>query len=429
MDFAIDANDLGKRYAIGELQKYKALRDTLTNAAYAPFRTVARMFNGHQSSNSGERNSIWAVKNVSFQVKPGEIVALVGRNGAGKSTLLRILSRVTEPTHGHARIRGRIGSLLEVGTGFHPELTGRENVYLNGAILGMTKAEVHRKFDRIVSFAELEKFIDTPVKFYSTGMYIRLAFAVAAHLEPEILLVDEVLAVGDGAFQQKCLTRIRELTDQGTTTVFVSHNMHHVGALATRGIYLRGGSVFRDGDATEVIQLYFDDALRSANAASTADIADASGDNHLVFEVNASNRQGKAELDPGEDLLVTITYRSLPPPEQVHFNVSIWTEQGLLVTSADSRFTTRSGFPASGDGVVRCVFPTLPLATGRYLLKAYILSGDAALASFGWDDGRACTFVIKPKLADVLTDFVWYPTQSDYGLVRVPFKWSSDYDS
>jgi len=204
-DIAIQVEGLSKRYRIGELQKYKTLRDTLTNVLYSPFRAAASILKGRRSTDGGRlsKSFIWALKDVSFEVKRGEVVGIIGRNGAGKTTLLKILSRITDPTEGYAKIHGRVGSLLEVGTGFHHELTGRENVYLNGAIMGMKKQEIDRKFDEIVAFAEVEKFIDTPVKYYSSGMFLRLAFAVAAHMEPEILLVDEVLAVGDAAFQKK----------------------------------------------------------------------------------------------------------------------------------------------------------------------------------------------------------------------------------
>src|SRR5438067_1019070 len=215
-DIAIRVENLGKLYRIGERQRYKALRDTLSDALYAPFRAAASLVNGHNGhqstvSNRSASNDFWALKDISFEIKQGEAVGIFGPNGAGKSTLLKILSRITKPTEGYIRMHGRVGSLLEVGTGFHPELTGRENAYLNGAIIGMRKKEIDRKFDEIVAFAEIEKFIDTPVKFYSSGMYIRLAFAVAAHLEPEILLVDEVLAVGDTAFQKKCLGKMGDV--------------------------------------------------------------------------------------------------------------------------------------------------------------------------------------------------------------------------
>jgi len=219
-DVAIRVENLGKLYHLGKRERYRTLRDTLVASIAAPFR---RLRSG--PSSSGGPETIWALKDVSFEVKHGEVIGIIGRNGAGKSTLLKILSRITEPTEGQATISGRVGSLLEVGTGFHPELTGRDNIFLNGAILGMKKAEIERKFDEIVAFAEVERFIDTPVKHYSSGMYVRLAFAVAAHLEPEILIVDEVLAVGDVAFQKKCLGKMGEASRSGRTVLFVSHNM------------------------------------------------------------------------------------------------------------------------------------------------------------------------------------------------------------
>ena len=229
-EVAISCDGLSKQYRIGERESYKALRDVITNAAASPFRRArAALSNGNGSATRNSKletqNSFWALDDVSFEVKRGEVIGIIGRNGAGKSTLLKILSRITKPTKGHAKIHGRVGSLLEVGTGFHPELTGRENIYLNAAILGMRKAEVERKFDEIVAFAEVEKFIDTPVKRYSSGMYVRLAFAVAAHMETEVLLVDEVLAVGDAQFQKKCLGKMREIGKGGRTILFVSHNM------------------------------------------------------------------------------------------------------------------------------------------------------------------------------------------------------------
>src|SRR6266852_2814293 len=265
---AIRCVGLSKLYRIGEQERYKALRDVIADTAAAPFRrlrqTISR--NGRNENGDGSeirnpqsaiRNSyIWALDDVSFEVKRGEVVGLIGRNGAGKSTLLKILSRITKPTKGHAEIHGRVGSLLEVGTGFHPELTGRENIYLNGAILGMSHAEIRRKFDEIVAFAEVEKFLDTPVKRYSSGMYVRLAFAVAAHLEPEILIVDEVLAVGDAEFQKKCLGKMGEVAQGGRTVLFVSHNMAAVKSLTTRGIVLDAGRVAFSGTNEQVIQRY-----------------------------------------------------------------------------------------------------------------------------------------------------------------------------
>lgn len=254
----IEAVGLSKRYSlVGQRPRYKTLRDQLAEAAVAPFRKLGAAFrrNGHEASNTP--NSFWALNDVSFEIKAGEVVGIIGRNGAGKTTLLKILSRITEPTNGYADVHGRVGSLLEVGTGFHNELSGRENIFLNGAILGMRRNEIERKFDEIVAFAEVERFIDTPVKHYSSGMYMRLAFAVAAHLEPEILLVDEVLAVGDAAFQKKCLGKMGEITKEGRTILFVSHNMGAVRSLCNKGLVLSEGRLIESGDISRCIELYY----------------------------------------------------------------------------------------------------------------------------------------------------------------------------
>lgn len=256
-DVVIRVENLGKLYRIGGQERYKALRDTLTEAWVKPFRRMRSWWSGDGAPSApAADNFIWALKEVSFEVRRGEVIGIIGRNGAGKSTLLKILCRITEPTEGSAEIRGRVGSLLEVGTGFHPELTGRENIYLNGAILGMRKAEIDRKFDEIVAFAEVEKFIDTPVKHFSSGMYVRLAFAVAAHLEPEILLVDEVLAVGDAAFQKKCLGKMGDVAREGRTVLFVSHNMGAVARLCTNGILLDNGKMICSGTSQTVVDRY-----------------------------------------------------------------------------------------------------------------------------------------------------------------------------
>ena len=242
-DIAIEVHRLGKRYTIGgERKPYRTLRESLTGGFRAPRRPAGKTF--------------WALKDVSFQINRGEVVGIIGRNGAGKSTLLKVLSRITEPTEGEVDINGRVGSLLEVGTGFHPELTGRENIYLNGAILGMRRAEITRRFDEIVAFAETEKFLDTPVKFYSSGMYTRLAFAVAAHLDPEILIVDEVLAVGDAEFQKKCLGKMQAVAGQGRTVLFVSHSMPSVLRLCRTAVFMEQGRVIARGDAEEMTRLY-----------------------------------------------------------------------------------------------------------------------------------------------------------------------------
>ncbi len=256
-EIAISAKGLGKRYRIGALASQTSLRERLTHAIQAPVRWLTS--NGERSARP---RSIWALRNVSFELPKGEVVGLIGRNGAGKSTLLRILSRITQPTEGTAEIHGRVGSLLEVGTGFHPELTGRENTYLNGAILGMGKREIDRKFEEIVAFSEVEDFIDTPLKHYSTGMQMRLAFAVAAHLEPEILLVDEVLAVGDAAFQKKCLGKMDEVASAGRTIVFVSHQLNQIRRLCEQAIWLDQGTIFRSGPTAEIAAAYETAMLR-----------------------------------------------------------------------------------------------------------------------------------------------------------------------
>jgi len=262
-DIAINVQNLSKRYRIGAREaSYRTFRETLVDAAKAPFQRLAKAFKTDAPDSavdgrpSSVDNTIWALKDVSFEVKHGEVLGIIGRNGAGKSTLLKILAKITEPTEGRVELRGRIGSLLEIGTGFHPELTGHENIYLYGAILGMDRWEVTRKFDEIVAFAELEKFIDTPVKRYSTGMHMRLAFAVAAHLEPEILLVDEVLAVGDAAFQKKCMGKMGDVSEQGRTVLFVSHNMGAIRKLCMAGLLLDSGTVDEYGPVSKCISRY-----------------------------------------------------------------------------------------------------------------------------------------------------------------------------
>jgi lipopolysaccharide transport system ATP-binding protein len=258
---AIHCENLGKSYRIGERENYQALRDTIAEVLSAPWRKIKRFAGQHPETAPPKDGSFWALKDASFEVHHGEVVGIIGRNGAGKSTLLKILSRITEPSRGFAEIHGRVGSLLEVGTGFHQELTGRENIYFNGSVLGMKRVEIQQKFHEIVQFAEVERFIDTPVKHYSTGMYMRLAFAVAAHLNPEILLVDEVLAVGDAAFQRKCLNKMQEVGEQGRTVFFVSHNMPAVTRLCPRTILLDNGEILRDGPSHQIVSAYLQSGL------------------------------------------------------------------------------------------------------------------------------------------------------------------------
>jgi lipopolysaccharide transport system ATP-binding protein len=313
-DIAIRCEGLAKRYEIGEREAYKTIRDVITDAVAAPFRRL-RSAAQHSSNGNGSQNkpTIWALKDVSFEIKRGEVVGIIGRNGAGKSTLLKILSRITEPTRGSVDVWGRVGSLLEVGTGFHPELTGRDNIFLNGAILGMKKTEIARKFDEIVAFAEVEKFIDTPVKRYSSGMYVRLAFAVAAHMQPAILLVDEVLAVGDIAFQRKCLGKMGNVARQGRTVVFVSHNMAAINALCSRCVILNAGEVEFDGPTKSATERYYAESLRMVSSSDlSASARDGTGKARFTsIHVQPLDAEGQ-ELEvayPGCDLSIGIQLR------------------------------------------------------------------------------------------------------------------------
>jgi lipopolysaccharide transport system ATP-binding protein len=260
----IQAESLGKRYIIGhqaQRERYFALRDVIARGARNFLRKTSDLMHGRAVIEGDELEEVWALRDVSFEVRRGEVLGIIGRNGAGKSTLLKVLSRITEPSVGRVLLRGRVASLLEVGTGFHPELTGRENIFLNGAILGMSRTEIRMRFDAIAEFAQVERFLDTPVKRYSSGMYVRLAFAVAAHLEPDILVVDEVLAVGDAEFQKKCLGKLKDVSQSGRTVLFVSHNMAAVQSLCERGLLLSGGSVVAAGSARDVVATYLDASL------------------------------------------------------------------------------------------------------------------------------------------------------------------------
>ncbi|MGH7775350.1 MAG: ABC transporter ATP-binding protein [Candidatus Binatia bacterium] len=341
-DLAIRIENLSKRYRIGQREPYYALRDVLTNAIAAPFRRLRSTLNGRRPSLGAQRlapsDTLWALKDVSFEVKQGEVVGIIGRNGAGKSTLLKILSRVTKPTAGYAEIQGRAGSLLEVGTGFHPELTGRENIYLNGAILGMRRQEIGRKFDEIVAFAEIEKFIDTPVKRYSSGMYVRLAFAVAAHLEPDILIVDEVLAVGDVGFQKKCLGKMQDVTQRGHTVLFVSHNMGAIKSLCSRALLLDGGRVVCEGGVDQTIGAYYA-SMAVTERSQTGVIPDNAprpwGTSEAKLRsVQLTDRSGRAlsQLYFGQPFRVNLTFDVLTDIQEAVIEVGIATLDGTRVT-------------------------------------------------------------------------------------------------
>lgn len=305
-DVLIQAEGLGKRYVIGhqaQRESYMALRDVLMRKVKTFARKASDLAHGRAVIEGDELEEVWALRDVSFEVKRGEVLGIIGRNGAGKSTLLKILSRITEPTTGRVTLRGRVASLLEVGTGFHMELTGRENIFLNGAILGMSRAEIRRRFEEIVAFAEVERFLDTPVKRYSSGMYVRLAFAVAAHLEPEILILDEVLAVGDAAFQQRCLGKMRDASQGGRTVLFVSHNMSAIRALCSRACLLRSGALVADGSVSSVVEAYLREGGSSPSSTWTRTTTSQSASS-VFFAAVAARLEGK---QPALRLIVDLT--------------------------------------------------------------------------------------------------------------------------
>lgn len=358
-DIAIRVENLGKRYRLGARERYKALRDVLAN----PFRRTP------------PAETIWALRNVSFEIKAGEVVGIIGRNGAGKSTLLKILAQITEPTEGWAEIRGRVGSLLEVGTGFHPELTGRENIYLNGAILGMRKTEIDRKFDEIVAFAEVEKFIDTPVKHYSSGMQMRLAFAVAAHLEPEILLVDEVLAVGDASFQKKCLGKMEVVAKQGRTVLFVSHNMGAVSGLCRRALLLERGNVAVEGATASVIETYLRQ-LESAACLPLCARRDRYGDGFAKItglRIQNATDPGLYVIRSCDRLRIELDYQSDRPLCGAAFMVGIYTmlNQPLYRLDSEGAGGIRGSLPRAGTLV--CETDPINLSAGRYFINLAIM--------------------------------------------------------
>ena len=380
---AIEVVGLGKKYHIGGAQKgYYRLTDQLVDAFTAPFRRAGKLLRGRAVSAAELDETIWALKDVSFQVQPGEVVGIIGRNGVGKSTLLKILSGITDPTEGYADIYGRVGSLLEVGTGFHPELTGRENVFLNGAILGMKKFEIERKLDEIVAFAEIDKFLDTPVKHYSSGMYVRLAFSVAAHLEPEILLVDEVLAVGDVAFQRKCLGKMDDVAKAGRTVVFVSHNMGLLQQLCERGIFLQQGAVHTDGTIAEAVDAYLQ-TLEQVNTPDLSKRTDRKGQGKVRLigaEVTNNHNGAPAILKTGHPARFVFQVNGLLPGMACNFNVYDTIGQPVTSFKSKVRGPDDSFDPQNGLKFI-CELDELLLLPGRYRIDVAI-TGDNRLQDF-----------------------------------------------
>lgn len=368
-DIAIRCDGLGKQYRIGERESYRALRDTIADTVSSPFRLLRSAFKGpNQAAAADSRpNTFWALKDVSFEIKRGEVVGVIGRNGAGKSTLLKILSRITAPTEGEVDIRGRVGSLLEVGTGFHPELTGRENVYLNGAILGMKKSEIARKFDEMVAFAEIEKFIDTPVKRYSSGMYVRLAFAVAVQLEPEILIIDEVLAVGDAEFQKKCFNKMRSIGQGGRTILFVSHNMSAVRSICNRGLILEKGCLTEQGETSLVVDRYLSRSTQQ-NAVTTG----IETSSFIVNNVQVQPISGEV-IKTFAPVKISVSFKAKSDIFDPGVYVALLSSEQQRLAGLDFKdFQTIPMIPAGQDCEMGFVVDSLPLLPGSYQLEVHL---------------------------------------------------------
>lgn len=427
-EIAVRVEGLGKQFVLrGKQEKYRTLRDTITHAAGAPVRLVRGLFSRNGSRPEPE-NTFWALKDISFEVKRGEVVGIIGRNGAGKSTLLKILSRITEPTEGYAEIYGRVGSLLEVGTGFHPELSGRENIFLNGAILGMRRREIERQFDEIVAFAEVEKFIDMPVKHYSSGMYLRLAFAVAAHLEPEILIVDEVLAVGDAAFQKKCMGKMQDVAGQGRTVLFVSHNMAAIQTLCSRGLLLESGHLLQDVPSHEAVQTY----LRRGVTEKVAPSFDKrEGDGSIRFmdvEIVSSEGETLTQLRSGQDIVIRMEYKADRDRCPSHVNASLWVNslvgERFFVCCVDVVRDSFRNIPP--EGILTCHVPRLPLPPGSYTLSVWCQANGRVADKVE----NALQFEVIPgnfyatgrlpnrKNSSVLIDYFWEITGRESSLPR-----------
>ena len=401
----IEINDLSKLYTLGSIGA-NSLRESL-EMLWAAIRRRP-LVNGKAltvrfapEQVGPVPHSFWALRNVSFSVQPGEVIGLIGQNGAGKSTLLKILSRITEPTRGRVVLRGRVASLLEVGTGFHPELTGRDNIYLNGAILGMRHAEISRKFDEIVAFAEVEDFIDTPVKRYSSGMHLRLAFAVAAHLEPEILLVDEVLSVGDAAFQKKCLGKMGDVARQGRTVVVVSHNMASILSLCQRAVMLKYGTIARIGPVQEIVHAYLE-ASKPEEVVALSDRQDREGDGSARYESIAIENSDGGMIRTGGRCKVTIRYKSAKPLRHARFLLTIYDLTQVSMFQLDSE--AAGGLPdiLPPEGTVVCETDAVGITPGRCYINLDLIRGH--------------------QLADRITYATYFDIEADdfYGTGKLP---------
>lgn len=411
-DIAISIENLGKRYDLDRLRRpEEGLRHVLESALRSPLATLRKR------AQNRRKREFWALRGVDLQIPRGEVVGVIGRNGAGKSTMLKLLSRITVPTEGRIRINGRVASLLEVGTGFHQELTGRENIFLNGAILGMSRAEISRKFDEIVDFAEVGEFLDTPVKRYSSGMYVRLAFAVAAHLDPETLIVDEVLAVGDAAFQRKCLGKMSTFAQSGRTVLFVSHNLEAVRTLCQRAVWLKGGSVQEDGPVEEVVESYFNDLSNSSEFSAQNERYGISI-KRVVLRDGAGNET--TQFIPGDDLVVEVEYRATLPVEAPHFVLAIHGIHGSCFT-ANMLLDGNRPSVLEGEGKVACRFKALPLFPQSYSVKMSIRAKDGN----DWilEYTEVAFFNVVGDLADYGFTGEFVSRASGSTSVVVPYEW------
>lgn len=416
----IKVEHIAKHYRIGTNQPaYQTLRDTIVETFRAPFKGQR---NGEDSS-----TTVWALHDVSFEVARGEVIGIIGRNGAGKSTLLKILSRITEPTSGTAELYGRVGSLLEVGTGFHPELTGRENIFLNGVIMGMRRDEIERKFDEIVSFAEVSRFLDTPVKRYSSGMYVRLAFAVAAHLEPEILIVDEVLAVGDASFQRKCLDKMKDVSQHGRTVLFVSHNMSAVTRLCDRSILLDEGRVIDDGPSHQVVSSYLRSGLGTTSVREWTDPAKSPGNQTArLLSVRVLNEAGKTSdaIDIRRPVGILVEFEVLSPGHLLMPNLHFFNEEGVnIFIAADHDQEWRRRPRPVGRFLSTAWIP------GNFLAEGTVIVG-VALSTF---EPTVVHFFERDAVAFQVIDTVdGDSARGDYagpmpGIVRPLLDWRTEY--
>ena len=424
-DVAIRLDNMSKKYRITALQRQMGtLQEAVTDVFQGIGERFGRLFDGlHRDGNRNDE--VWAVRDASLEIKRGEVVGLIGRNGSGKSTLLKILSRITEPTTGYGEIAGRVGALLEVGTGFHPELSGRDNVYLNGAILGMKRAEIQKKFDEIVAFAEVERFIDTPVKRYSSGMHMRLAFAVAAHLDPEILLVDEVLAVGDVRFQKRCLNKMQDVGQRGRTVIFVSHNMQTITRLCERAILLDGGLVRQDGPAPRVVGTYLNSDIAAGAARVWPEAAAAPGDGCVRLRaVRVCSEEGEVieDVDVQRPVGIEIEYEVLEPDSVLMVYFHLYNELGVKVVEVVDLDPEWRGRPRPrGRYTTTGLIPGNLLAEGRH----YVEVGAMTLAplTYRFNERDAVAFQVLDSLDGTSTRGDWGGPMD--GAVRPLLRWTT----